>query len=211
MVNGKKRTVHRLTLSFRDRILKSYQLQQGQTLIGRSNDCDITIDNLGISMTHARIERDGGRVTITDISDNGGMLVNGTAVRESELNPGDRITLGKFTLAYAQLEEEIEDDAAAITPIGQPVTNGWLQFMNGPKLGRTLKLDRALIKLGKRGSHSAMISGRSDGYYISHLEGDTPTRVGSRDIGQESYKLNDGDTIQIGDIKMLFFIDGKQE
>ena len=210
MVNGKKRTIFRLTLSFRDRILKSFQLHQGQTLIGRSADCDIPIENLGVSLTHARIDLDGDHATITDISDEGGLTVNDEPVQEAELHPGDHIVLGKHTLTFSQQEEEIETDHTATT-ISQPVTNGWLQFMNGPKLGRTLRLDRALIKLGKSGTQSAMISGRNDGYYISHLEGETPTRVGSTDIGHESHKLNDGDTIQIGDIKMMFFTDSNQE
>jgi pSer/pThr/pTyr-binding forkhead associated (FHA) protein len=161
-------------------------------------------------MTHARIDLDGERATITDISDEGGLTVNGEAVQQAELHPGDHIVLGKHTLSFSRLEEEEETERVSAN-ISHSVSNGWLQFMNGPKLGRTLRLDRALVKLGKSGSQSAMISGRNDGYYISHLEGEKPTRVGSVDIGHESHKLHDGDTIQIGDIKMMFFTESKQE
>lgn len=209
--------MHKLTLSFKDRILKTYQIMDPRTTIGSSPDCDIQIDNLAVKPEHAVIELKEDTLTLRDISNSGGgVLLNGKAVTEGELKSGDHIVLGKHTLSYArELTSSFfihEKDMATAeqtppAPAAAPVDEqtGWLQFMNGPKLGRTLRLDRALTRLGKTGKQTAMIASRNGGYYISHLEGEIITRVGGKEIGNETLQLKDGDTIQIGDIQLLFF------
>jgi predicted component of type VI protein secretion system len=198
--------VLKLTLSFRDRILKVHPIADGETLIGRGPECGIQIDNLGVSPIHARITSDHGRAVLTDVSTNGGVKINGETVTEHELRAGDVIAIGKHVLRCTWEERPSAVQPEPITP-AMPARGGWLQFLSGPKLGRTIRLDRNLIRLGKSGHNSAMIASRPDGYYISHLEGDPPTRIGDTPIGEDSRKLNDGDTIQIGDTRMLFFLD----
>lgn len=207
--------MHKLTLSFRDRFLKTYQIMDARTTIGSSPDCNICIDNLAVKPEHVVIELQDDALTLRDISGSGGVQVNGKAVTECELNTGDRITLGKHTISYTReltssffIHEKDMRDENAPPPTPAPAREeetGWLQFMNGPKLGRTLRLDRSLTRLGNTGKQSAMIASRNGGYFISHLEGEVATRVGSSEIGNGSLQLKDGDTIQIGDIKLLFF------
>ncbi len=195
----------KLTLSFKGRILKAYPLSPGKTLIGRAPECDIQIENLAVNPQHAQIDVDGDRAVIVDTSDDGsGFTVNGKQASEHELQHGDEIVLGKHTLSVAQSAEPAAPQAPE--PISVPARNGWLQFLNGPKLGRTIRLDRNLVRLGKSGKQSAMIASRNDGYYISHLEGEQPTLVRGTEIDEQSHKLNDGDVIRIGDIEMLFFL-----
>lgn len=195
----------KLTLSFRDRILKVHPIAIGDTLIGRSPECDIQIDNLGVSPIHARITDDGARTVLTDASEDGGLTVNGEKVTEHELQRGDVIAIGKHVLRCSWEDRPASPEPTPINPAA-PMQGGWLQFLSGPKLGRTIRLDRNLVRLGKSGKNSAMIASRPDGYYISHLEGDPPTIVGDAQVGEDSRKLNDGDTIRIGDIEMLFFL-----
>lgn len=195
----------KLTLSFKGRILKAFPLAPGQTLIGRAPDCDIQIENLGVSPQHVRIDVDGDHALLVDTSaDGAGVLVNGKPVSEHELQHGDEILVGKHTLSVARSAEPAAPRPAPTLNV--PARNGWLQFLNGPKLGRTIRLDRNLVRLGKSGKQSAMIASRPDGYYISHLEGEEPTLVRGAEIDAQSHKLNDGDTIRIGDVEMLFFL-----
>jgi predicted component of type VI protein secretion system len=214
--------VHKLTLSFKDRILKTYQPSGNRVLIGSAPHCDIQIENLAVKPEHAIIEITDDALTLKDISDGSGILVNGKPVKECELESRDNLIIGKHTITYIREfnslyneynsaytpNDELGNEAPAPAPsaTGKGETDsGWLQFMNGPKLGRTLRLDRSLTRLGKMGQQSAMIASRNGGYFISHLEGDIVTRVGNREIGSNSVQLKEGDTIQIGDIKMLFF------
>lgn len=195
----------KISLSFKGRILKVFRPTGGEVRIGRSPDCDIQIDNLGVSPLHARIVVDGEQATLLDTSEDGGVLVNGKKVSEHVLQQGDEIVVGKHTLTFAHDDSTVSRDSEP--PPLHAVSNGWLQFLSGPKMGRTIRLDRSMVRLGKSGGQSALIASRADGYYISHLAGEGPTKVGSTDIGEQSVKLNDGDTIQIGDTQMLFFLD----
>lgn len=200
---GARFTVYKLTLSFKGRILKVLPVGEQGLTIGRDPDCDLHIDNLGLSPVHARLHPEGNGLLLAPASASGPVLVNGKAVEgEQTVGHGDVILVGKHTVAVTRDHTARPADAADTQP---PSQEGWLQFLNGPKLGRTLRLDRSLVRLGKSGSQSAMIASRGDGFYISHLEGDRPTRVGEQVVSEESMRLNDGDTIQIGDTRMLFF------
>ena len=84
---------------------------------------------------------------------------------------------------------------------------GWLQILNGQNLGKTLSLNRSMTNLGKPGVATAVITRRHDGYFIAHLEGKKTPKVGENAIGEHSVKLEDGDTITIGNIKMQFYLE----
>jgi pSer/pThr/pTyr-binding forkhead associated (FHA) protein len=204
--------VHKLTLSFKGRILKVYPITNDQTLIGRSPDCDIQIGNLAVSPAHARVNLENDELVIQDISNDKNLLINSKKTDKHTLTHGDIILIGKHTITYSreisvsELHDDTDNPDTPAPVVSQPTTNGWLQFMNGPKLGRTMRLDRALIRLGKTGKQSAMVASRNGQYHISHLEGEKRTKVSGKDIGEESVQLKEGDTVQIGDIKMMFFI-----
>lgn len=196
--------VYKLTLSFKGRILKVVNVPTEGIAIGRDPTCALHIDNLGLNSVHARLHPDGNELLLTGASADGTTLVNGKTVHgEQTVVHGDVLLIGKHTVSVARDHNASALDAPADQP---PAQEGWLQFLNGPKLGRTLRLDRSLVRLGKSGSQSAMIASRGDGFYISHLEGERPTRVGEQTVGEESVRLHDGDTIQVGDTQMLFFI-----
>ncbi len=66
--------------------------------IGRDATTTIRLTDDEISRTHCTIERDGDDVLITDRSTNG-TFVNGKPCRRANIIPGDRITLGPWTMA----------------------------------------------------------------------------------------------------------------
>jgi DNA-binding NtrC family response regulator len=65
--------------------------------IGRSADNTLRLLDPDISRTHCRIEWVEGALRATDLSSNG-MLLNGQVVREAEVNAGDSISIGPWTL-----------------------------------------------------------------------------------------------------------------
>ncbi len=208
----------RLTLAFKGKALKVFQPENGCVKIGRAEDCDITIDNLALSPVHAIITIDGDNARIEDKSDtelDTGVLVNDEKIDSAELKHNDVIKLGKYELKFACLEAPHKAEAAEEpqTTSGflenRPVVQGWLQFMNGPKLGRTVKLSNSMVRLGKSGKTCAMISTRNGHYYISHLEGEPRTKVCNRDLDNNRLLLKDGDTLQVGETEMLFFLEGE--
>jgi hypothetical protein len=69
--------------------------------IGRSRDCDIVLDDVGISRRHAEIRPGSDGWTVEDLGSTNGVLVNGRDVRGVQpLHPGDRIELGSTEIIF---------------------------------------------------------------------------------------------------------------
>ena len=52
----------------------------------------------------------------------------------------------------------------------------------------------------------ALISNRSDGFYISYLKGNEPPKVNDSSIGEKSIRLANNSNISVGSAKVLFYI-----
>ncbi|MFP5374135.1 MAG: FHA domain-containing protein [Gammaproteobacteria bacterium] len=59
-------------------------------LVGRGADCDIRVDDPAFPERHARLELDGAGVALRGLSDQES-IVNGQAVRDAWLRPGDQL------------------------------------------------------------------------------------------------------------------------
>lgn len=68
--------------------------------IGRSRDCDLTIDDPNISRRHAELRRAGDGWRIADLGSTNGVKVNRRRVDEAALRSGDRVTLGLTDLDF---------------------------------------------------------------------------------------------------------------
>ncbi len=66
--------------------------------IGRAADADVVVNDPLVSRRHARLAPRSGRLVLTDLGSTNGTIVNGQAVRESVVGPGDRIQLGSSRL-----------------------------------------------------------------------------------------------------------------
>tara|TARA_R110002111_G_scaffold180376_7_gene246016 strand:- start:813 stop:1487 length:675 start_codon:yes stop_codon:yes gene_type:complete len=110
-------------------------------------------------------------------------------------------------VAAAQAAEKaVESAAPAATapPTGGGMPLGRLTVLNGPIAGKELELTKALITLGKPGTQVAVISRRPQGYFLTHIEGNSFPLVNSEEIGAKAYQLKDSDLIELAGIKMEF-------
>lgn len=74
----------------------------GTTLIGRSSECQVQLNNIRVSRKHARITAQGGRYTIECLSSSSGVFVNGQMVHGAvQLHPRDVIYLGGYLMMFA--------------------------------------------------------------------------------------------------------------
>ena len=69
-------------------------LSGSRLLIGRSRDCDITIDDPNVSRRHAELRNEDGRWVVADLGSTNGVKVNGQRVAQAALEPGDDVVLG---------------------------------------------------------------------------------------------------------------------
>jgi Protein of unknown function (DUF3662)/FHA domain len=75
---------------------RRFVLDRPSTTIGRAPECDITIDDPGISRTHARIDLDAQPVVV-DLGSTNGTWVDGRRVHQAELHDGVSLALGSTT------------------------------------------------------------------------------------------------------------------
>ncbi len=70
-------------------------------VIGRSRDCDIVLDDTGISRRHAELRHETGGWTVTDLDSTNGVRVNGRDIHGSHpLHAEDRLELGSTEIVF---------------------------------------------------------------------------------------------------------------
>lgn len=84
-------------------------------------------------------------------------------------------------------------------------TVGKLQVLNGASMGKELVLSKALTTLGKPGVQVAVITKRPQGYFITHVEGNTFPTVNGVSVGAQAHPLKDNDVVELAGIKMEFY------
>jgi hypothetical protein len=75
-------------------------LSGSRVLIGRSRDCDVTLEDPNASRRHAELRNEDGRWIVTDLGSTNGVKVNGRRVEEAVLQPGDELALGLARLRF---------------------------------------------------------------------------------------------------------------
>ncbi|HSI44381.1 MAG TPA: FHA domain-containing protein [Methylotenera sp.] len=83
---------------------------------------------------------------------------------------------------------------------------GRIQVLNGSSSGRELILNKALTTLGKPGVQVAVITKRPNGYFITHVEGQTFPIVNGTSTGAQAFALSDHDVIELAGVKMEFYL-----
>jgi hypothetical protein len=76
-------------------------LPAGGATIGRSRDCDVVINDAGVSRRHAEVRSSEQGWTIADLGSTNGVLLNGRQVHGIQpLQPGDRLGLGSTEVFF---------------------------------------------------------------------------------------------------------------
>ncbi|NLP01782.1 MAG: FHA domain-containing protein [Fibrobacter sp.] len=89
--------------------LKTYELDEPVVSIGRLPENTISIANMGISRRHTKIEEDADhKYVLSDLNSLNGTYVNGKRVKRITLNSGDKITIGKYTILFEQINLDQE-------------------------------------------------------------------------------------------------------
>lgn len=206
-----------LTLSFKGKTLRVYPALGGEMVVGSDPNCAIHIDSLAVDPRHARFVTRAAETVLHDLGSREGTYVNQARIEECALRGGETIRIGKHTLVFtyepvaAEDPEEVLFAPPAMQAVQEEPSTGqksaWLQILTGQNLGKTLSLNRAMTNLGKPGVARAVIARRPGGFFLSHLEGRELPQVSERPIGNAACELRDGDIIQIGNVKMLFYLE----
>ncbi len=90
----------KIIVMFGSNVEAEYTLEKAESKIGRSMDCDIVVDNLGVSRHHCSIVKDGDGWALVDGGSNNGTFINGQKINRHVLKTNDKIVLGKHSLVF---------------------------------------------------------------------------------------------------------------
>ena len=122
-INQEVSTMLKIELKFKDKILKHFETDKSEITIGRGTNNDIQIDNLGVSKTHAKINKNPDAYTIVDLNSTNGTILNDKQIKKAKLAPQDILTIGKHTLAFTSIDEvkaPVEDLADKTIKVSTP-------------------------------------------------------------------------------------------
>jgi hypothetical protein len=87
-------------------VLQEFDLPRGSTLIGRSLDCHLTIEDPLVSRRHARILIGAGGAQVEDLGSRNGVKVNGAPINQiTMLRNGDRLRIGTQEMVFTRVDE----------------------------------------------------------------------------------------------------------
>ena len=96
-----------------------------ETIIGRSSECDVVINNRNVSRRHAKIVSDGSGYRLIDLNSTYGTFVQRARVAEHALKSGDRIELGSEAISLVFTSEP---DQGGVLPSGSTIENHLLDL-----------------------------------------------------------------------------------
>ena len=160
----------KLILSFNNKPVKEYELDQEIITIGRKPTNDIHIDNLAVSGTHAKILTILNDSFIEDLNSTNGTLINGQPITKHSLQNGEKVVIGKHTLEYVNEAEEAGEGEFEKTMIIRPDANDQpVSTETSKKLEKSIgKIAADLASAGAAGSDQAeayleLLSGANSG------------------------------------------------
>jgi tetratricopeptide (TPR) repeat protein len=115
--------------------------KQPEVVMGRDEECELVLSDIGVSRRHAKISLEKNRFFLTDLGSGNGTYLNGVRIEREPLQSGDEIVIGERTLRFVELTDAPSTDAAH--PVGEKLTAE-------PQLGSASKVSVAKEKgLGK--------------------------------------------------------------
>ena len=151
-----------LTITTADGSEATFDLFEGRTSIGRTDDNDCVIDDASISGRHAEISlAEGGGHELRDLGSTNGCQVNGERIESAPLSDGDNVILGTIVGIYRESSEPAAEEAPPAPPAESamegPATTSLVpgSFANASPFTKKVKdkdsTGQALLMLGALG------------------------------------------------------------
>ena len=98
-------------------LARSFHLQKGRLLIGRSAACDVRVSVPTVDLRHCEImQEDDGTLQISACSPSGTVIVNGSPVRQTGLSEGDTVAVGPAVFEVQGVNIKTSVDPLAPSP-----------------------------------------------------------------------------------------------
>lgn len=89
---------------------KMYKLEKSEVVLGRSADCQLQVDDDGISRRHAKVcVGPDGNFQVVDLGSTNGTFLNGVRIDAAGLQDGDKIQVGSNTILKFSLQDQLDE------------------------------------------------------------------------------------------------------
>ncbi len=217
---------------------KALPLEKQRMRIGRDPECDIPLDDPSVSRRHVVLNRVYNEYFLEDQNSTNGTVLNGRRVFKHMLKHGDLLEVGAFKFRYEKRDELDPDEqdsdleetlfvsdsgkplveseagpeetarAQIISEPEQGLPEASLRMLNGKHEGKRVLLSKPVLAIGPRGSRSAAVVRKGEGYFLMRLgDGEVPT-VNSQPVPRGGTPLKDGDVVEVADRLLRFVLKG---
>ncbi len=194
-----------------DRVVR---LQEGATRMGRSEDCEVVLSDVGVSRRHARLLVARDEVAVEDLGSGNGTFYRGRRVERQKLADGDEVVIDPFVLQVrirkdnrAQPDEPtLDGPLARLDVINSPglAQNSYAIATSGLTMGRSETRDIVIPDPASSRHHCSVFF--QDGHYVLRDMG-SANGVYVNGYRVKEAVLNDGDRVQVGNTELRFVLD----
>lgn len=190
-----------------DRVVR---LQEGATRMGRAEDNEVVLSDVGVSRRHAQVYVSRGEVTVEDLGSGNGTYYNGYRIQSQPISDGDEIVVDPFVLQFrirgSASARALDDDEVAPARLEVVVGTG-LAGNSYPITSRGLSIGRAedrdvVIPDPAASRHHTQISLQSGEYVLRDMGSANGVFVNA--VRVRECTLADGDLVRIGNTEMRF-------
>ncbi|HOX39084.1 MAG TPA: FHA domain-containing protein [Candidatus Brocadiia bacterium] len=97
-----------------------HDLEEGETVLGRTDDCGLCLRVRSISRKHAKFVLREGRLSVEDVGSSNGILIGGKKIEKADLKPGDEMQIGTFIVKVEATQDEDDSDEEKTSLIPPP-------------------------------------------------------------------------------------------
>lgn len=198
---------------FPDRVVP---LREGQTRLGRADDNEIVLSDVGVSRRHAQIVLERGEVSVEDLGSGNGTYYFGHRITSQPIRDQDEVVIDPFILQFRVVgdvaggvagpdtvaEDTIENGVRLEVVVGNGVTGHLYPILDrGLTMGRAE--DRDVVVPDPASSRHHCHIGFDDGEYVLHDNG-SANGVFVNAVRVRECTLSDGDLLRIGNTELRF-------
>jgi two-component system cell cycle response regulator len=192
-INGQQPTKEAcLVVIYGNDLGRKHSLESSSITLGRSNKCDIQIDQESVSRAHSKIINAGRSVRIRDLGSTNGTYVNDELIDEYVLRDGDFIKIGRTIFKFlsgGNIERAYHEEIYRLTTV-----DGLTQIFNKRYFAEAL--DREIARASRYRRELSLVIFDLDHFKVvndthGHLAGDSvlktlahtiKTRIRTEDI-----------------------------
>jgi pSer/pThr/pTyr-binding forkhead associated (FHA) protein len=194
-----------------------FTIREGATRIGRAEDNDVVLSDVGVSRRHARLLITRDRVRIEDLGSGNGTYFKGVRVQSQEIADGDEVVIDPFVMRFRVLgaprhgapsDEPTIQNQLALARLDVLSGGGMVpsSFPIGPRgltIGRSENRD-VVIADPAASRHHCSILPRNEQYILRDMGSANGVFVNSMRVRETM--LADGDRVRIGNTDMRFTV-----